>query len=341
MNAGAILKAAYLITQWIFFSSCIILFNKHLLSGVFPHPCTLVAMHMAFSAVCAYVWKAMGWVEVPPMTLGQWAGGILPVGLCFAGSLVASNTAYLYISVAFIQMIKASTPVIVLLFSFAFGLEQPSSRLCFYICLITAGVTTSCLAQVSISYIGISLQLTALVCEALRLCLVNVLLVSKGVKLSSIASLYYIAPTCLLCLLLPWAHLEAPSILADLDVFRRAGLLTLVANSSVAFALNIATMALIKHTSALTLNVAGVFKDLLLILWSVFVSGAVVSATQYLGYAVAFSGVTGYTAYKRAMQAKAQEAEAKAANAAEGDEDAEAQPLCASGAATTHSRGEA
>jgi len=279
---------------------------------------------MIFSAVCAAAWKAMGWVEVPGMKMAQWAGGILPVGLCFSGSLIASNTAYLYISVAFIQMIKASTPVVVLLLSFAFGLESLSGRLCMYICLITTGVTVSCLAQVSLSYTGVALQLIALICEALRLCLVNLLLVSKGVKLSSVASLYYIAPTCLLCLLLPWAHLEAPIILADLDVFHRAGYLTLLANASMAFLLNIATMALIKHTSALTLNVAGVFKDLLLIVWSVLVSGAIVTPIQYAGYFIAFSGVTGYTAYKRSMQAKVDESAAKAAMAAGAEDESEA-----------------
>ena len=62
-------------------------------------------------------------------------------------------------------------------------------------------------------------------------------------------------------------------------------------------------MALIKHTSALTLNVAGVFKDIGLILWSVIISGAVVTPIQYSGYAVAVVGVSLYTAYKRAQQA--------------------------------------
>jgi hypothetical protein len=49
---------------------------------------------------------------------------------------------------------------------------------------------------------------------------------------------------------------------------RHVGFLVLSANASAAFLLNLATMALIKHTSALTLNVSGVFKDIGLILWS-------------------------------------------------------------------------
>jgi hypothetical protein len=78
------------------------------------------------------------------------------------------------------------------------------------------------------------------------------------------------------------------------------------ASLCIAFALNIATMALIKHTSALTLNVAGVGKDLLLIGYSVVLSGAKVSAAQYCGYAIAFAGVTAYSRHKRQLQAQAQ-----------------------------------
>ena len=65
-------------------------------------------------------------------------------------------------------------------------------------------------------------------------------------------------------------------------------------------------MALIKHTSALTLNVSGVFKDILLIVWSVVVSGALVTPLQYCGYAIAIVGVSAYSRYKRNQQQSAQ-----------------------------------
>ena len=35
---------------------------------------------------------------------------ILPIGLLFSASLILSNTAYLYLSVAYIQMLKVRTP---------------------------------------------------------------------------------------------------------------------------------------------------------------------------------------------------------------------------------------
>lgn len=36
---------------------------------------------------------------------------ILPIGLLFSGSLILSNTAYLYLSVAYIQMLKVPPPL--------------------------------------------------------------------------------------------------------------------------------------------------------------------------------------------------------------------------------------
>lgn len=119
-------------------------------------------------------------------------------------------------------------------------------------------------------------------------------------KLSPLAFLYYVAPLCAVVLALPVALLELPKLSAhQFHAVRRVGVLTLLLNASVAFALNLATMALIKNTSALTLNVSGVFKDLLLILWSVVVSGAIVTPTQYFGYAIAVAGVSAYSHYKR------------------------------------------
>lgn len=312
MELGAILVGAYLILQWIFLSSSLILFNKSLISGGFRFPITVVLLHMLFGSCAAALWKLAGWEQVPAIGLKTYLKGFVPVGLCFAGSLALSNMAYEYISVAYIQMIKASTPVVVLIISFGFGIEKPSMRLAGFIVLISTGVTISCVANVETSLAGTLLQIAALICEGLRLCLINVLLVQKGLKLSAIANLYYIAPTCFLCLLAPWAFVEAPFVLENnLAAVRNTGVLTLLANSSIAFLLNLATLQLIKHTSALTLNVAGVVKDLLLIVWSVVMHGAMVTGLQYVGYAVAFSGVTGYTAYKRRLQQQEEEAKAE------------------------------
>lgn len=164
--------------------------------------------------------------------------------------------------------------------------------------LVSCGIIASCVAQVNPSVPGVLLQLGAVSCEAIKLCLVNILLVSRGLKLSPVASLYFIAPVCTVALLPGWAAFEATRLNArGVEAFAAVGIGIFAVNLCLAFVLNIATMALIQNTSALTLTVAGVIKGLILG-YSVVVSGAMVSATQYSGYFLAFVGVTAYSSYK-------------------------------------------
>ena len=237
-----ILWVSYLLGQWIVLSSGLILLNKHILSEAgFDFPCTLVLLHMLFCTACACVWKLLGWVSVPRLGGPRaYCVRFVPIGLCFAASLSLGNAAYLHISVlvydsnpspspsptpiphphpdpnqvAFVQMLKASTPVATLVVSFMLGLEQPSWRLAGLIVLISSGVGIACAAQVHPSVPGVLLQLGAIGCEAVRLCLVNLLLTLRGLRLSPVASVLLISPICALCLLPAWAMLEAPRLLA-------------------------------------------------------------------------------------------------------------------------------
>jgi hypothetical protein len=186
---------------------------------------------------------------VPVIVLCRFTPPSRPVAVLFAASLGLGNAAYLHITVAFVQMLKALTPVAVLLCSFALGLEQASFRLCIYICLIAIGVATACYGQLQLNWLGVAMQLGAVLAEALRLCLVNIALTARGIKLSSITFLSVVAPLCA-CILLPaWFFLESSELSKHhWASVRRVGFLTLFANASLAFSLNLATMALIKNT---------------------------------------------------------------------------------------------
>ena len=72
-----------------------------------------------------------------------------------------------------------------------------------------------------------------------------------------------VAPACALCLLPPWLWWEGRPLLHHrMAPLHHVGAPLLLLNASVVVLLNLSTMALIKHTSALTLNVSGVFKDI-------------------------------------------------------------------------------
>lgn len=82
-------------------------------------------------------------------------------------------------------------------------------------------------------------------------------------------------------------------------------------NSLCAFALNLAVFLLVGKTSALTMNVAGVVKDWLLIAFSWSVIKDTVTPVNLLGYGVAFLGVAYYN-HSKLQALKAKEAQKKA-----------------------------
>jgi hypothetical protein len=100
---------------------------------------------------------------------------------------------------------------------------------------------------------------------------------------------YYIAPTSFACLSIPWAFLEAPRLFADTQVRFDAPIF--LSNAAAAFGLNVSVFLLIGKTSALTMNVAGVIKDWLLIAMSCVLFHSSVTHTNLGGYLIAFGGV--------------------------------------------------
>eukprot|EP00955_Chlamydomonas_euryale_P033435 347715-Chlamydomonas_euryale.AAC.1 len=136
----------------------------------------------------------------------------------------------------------------------------------------------------------------------------QILLQQRGIKLNPITTLYYIAPACFGFLLIPFSFIEAPRLFgfSPVDFEVTVNVPVLLASAASAFCLNMAVFLLIGKSSALTMNVAGVIKDWLLILLSVMMYASPVSGLQLGGYALAFGGVCWYNYLKyKSMQAKA------------------------------------
>ena len=101
--------------------------------------------------------------------------------------------------------------------------------------------------------------------------------------MNPIQSLYYVSPACAAFLALPFVVVELPDILANTALVINYPMLLL--NAITAFGLNLAVFLLIGKTSALTMNIAGVIKDWMLIFASQHLFGNSVSFLNYLGCA--------------------------------------------------------
>ncbi len=282
---------------WIFLSFTVIIFNKYILDRKmynWPYPISLTMIHMAFCSTLAFLLvRVLKVVEpVVGMSRGFYLSSVLPIGALYSLSLWFSNSAYIYLSVSFIQMLKALMPVAVYSTSVLLKKEFFKSQTMANMVGISLGVAIAAYGEAKFNSWGVMLQLGAVAFEAMRLVLIQILLTSKGVSLNPITSLYYVAPCCFAFLSIPWLLVEYP-LLRETSSFK-LDYVVFGTNSACAFALNLAVFLLVGKTSALTMNVAGVVKDWLLIAfsWSVILDR--VTSLNLLGYGIAFIGVCFY-----------------------------------------------
>ncbi|CAM8964120.1 unnamed protein product [Rhodiola kirilowii] len=301
------------VTVWIFLSFTVIVYNKYILDPKmfnWPFPISLTMIHMAFCSALAFLLvRVFKLVEPVSISSDLYLKSIVPIGLLYAFSLWLSNSAYIYLSVSFIQMLKALMPVAVYSIGVLFNKEGFNSNTMANMLAISFGVGIAAYGEAKFNTWGVVLQLGAVAFEATRLVMIQILLTSKGISLNPITSLYYVAPCCLVFLFVPWIVVEAPR-LRDSSSFHM-DFVVFGTNSLCAFALNLAVFLLVGKTSALTMNVAGVVKDWLLIAFSWSVIKDTVTPINLFGYFLAFLGVAYYNHLK--LQAlKAKEAQKKA-----------------------------
>jgi len=180
------LSAAAIIPVWIFLSSTVIIYNNYLYNTLnFKYPVFLVTYHLGFAALGTRVLQRttnlLDGVKDVHMTKEVFVRSILPIGLLFSGSLILSNTAYLYLSVAYIQMLKvrrapiftrasgvnlrlppqAFTPVAILLISWTFRIQDPNKKLAMIVLMISSGVALASHGEMKFNLFGFLVQTAA------------------------------------------------------------------------------------------------------------------------------------------------------------------------------------
>ncbi|KAK0723183.1 triose-phosphate transporter [Lasiosphaeria miniovina] len=295
--AKSSLHPAFYVTIWITLSSSVILFNKWILSTLgFDYPIILTTYHLVFATIMTqllarYTTLLDGRKSVK-MTGRVYLRAIVPIGFFFSLSLICGNLTYLYLSVAFIQMLKATTPVAVLIASWSLGVSTPNYKVFLNVLVIVVGVIIASVGEIKFVWIGVIFQIGGIIFEALRLTMVQRLLSSAEFKMDPLVSLYYFAPVCAAMNFSVALFLEVPRITMD-EVYG-VGLFTLFLNGLCAFLLNVSVVFLIGKTSVLVLTLCGVLKDVMLVAASMLIWGTQVTGLQFFGYSIALGGMIYY-----------------------------------------------
>lgn len=158
---------------------------------------------------------------------------------------------------------------------------------------ISFGVSIASYNELNFVLKGFVAQVLGILFESSRLVMIQILL--QGLKMDPLVSLYYFAPVCAVLNSLALVVFEGSAPFLDLG---KVGPFILFTNAGVAFCLNIAAVFLIGAASSLTLTLAGVLKDILLIMGSMLFFGAEVTGLQYFGYGIALAGLVAFKTYK-------------------------------------------
>ncbi|KAI8990320.1 triose-phosphate transporter family-domain-containing protein [Pilobolus umbonatus] len=204
-------------------------------------------------------------------------------------------------------MIKSSTPVWVLLFSILFGLKRPQLHLIVAISIIVLGVFLTIDGESHFDSIGFILVSIAAIMSGLRWTMTQ-LLMSNGHS-SPIVTLYHMSPVMFITMFTLSLVLEDPFRQTHLNHFNSiANTLSSLGLMSIggilAFIMTLAEFYFIKNTSTVTLSVAGISKEIIIIALSVFLYGDRLTAKTYSGLFISIMGIFLYNYYRSSPTAE-------------------------------------
>jgi len=278
---------------YIIISTALIDFNKFLIhKDRFPFAMVLTWMHMAMSWVLCMCLYAVAPSLYPALEKTQGRRGELikwfvPLGLLFACGLYASNQAYLYCSVAFLQFMKEANLVIVFFMAACVGLQTVNRAKLLVIVWIIAASTLAVKGEIRFVMAGFILQLISMFTECGKNVLGEYLLTSSGMKLDPLTYTMFMAPVCLAVLTVGVAFTWDPKIIVGVQKWWPY----LLPNSCLAFCLNVTVSIVIKECSATGFVLAGLLKDIVVVSLSSFMFGDVITPQQRLGFGLCVLGV--------------------------------------------------
>lgn len=274
-----------------------ILLNNHVLNNVgYKFPIFFSSMGITSVAFLTHMAHWFGWIDIHRKVSSKfWWTRILPIGLVSAATIATGNSVYLHLSVPFTQILKALTPVYILLCLYICQVDTPTQHVVVSVSIISLGTILASLGEIQFSWSGFLLQSLADVFEGTRLVLLQMILSGTN-KLNPVESLYFVYPATAFCQLVLVLFYE-PDAIFEIQNWRTVeqhwplfflGML-------IGVVINVSGVFVIKHTSGLMLKLIGVVRNNFLVVGSVMFLGDRTTPLQMSGYMVSIIGFIWYS----------------------------------------------
>ncbi|KAJ2159711.1 hypothetical protein GGF46_002836 [Coemansia sp. RSA 552] len=297
------LSVACYILLWYFFSALLSTYNKWLFGQSerdFPFPLFVTSAHMlvqySLASLCLRIFPSLRPSLTP--TWGPYLTRVVPCGLASALDVGLSNISLRTITLTFYTMCKSSSLGFVLLFAFLFGLERLRLALVAIISIISVGVVLMAAGEVHFIWAGFLEAIGSSAMSGLRWSLTQILLSQARFGMNNpLATMANLTPIIGISMLVFSLILENP--LSEISANKNADslqgalfiALMMVAGGLLAFAMVLSEFLLISRTSVVTLSIAGMLKEVMIVGVAHLVFGDSMTLVNAAGLLVALFGI--------------------------------------------------
>lgn len=278
-------------------SPAVILLNNHIMNALgFKYPIFLSGLGQLSTSIGARVyarvaaeWRPVAKEHSPKGQTIGWhnlsardARCVVVVSAASSASLVCGQYPYLYLSVAFIQMMKAFSPTVMLAMLLLMRMERYRTDTMLSVVGITVFTVVASAGEIHFRPIGVLFMIVSSLSDSLRLVLIQ-LMGQRGMTSDSI-----------LCLVSPMSTslvLLASSLLEWRSMLEQGGT-RIVRENPWCFAsacasgivINATTTLIVSRVSALSMKSMAMARNAMLVVFAAVVMGEEVTAVQLLGY---------------------------------------------------------
>jgi len=218
-----------------------------------------------------------------------------------------SNWSLVFITISLYTMSKSTALIFILFFAILLKLEQPRVTQILVVLLIVAGLFMFTFQSTTFDLEGFILVLVASIITGLRWTTAQLTLQKEELGLSNpIDTVFHLQPVMIITLLPLAIYVDGVHIGTSALVFRTPSMLSLALTAAfilvaalLAFMLGVSEYLLVYHTSGLTLSIAGIFKEIIVLTIStLWWEEEMPSIVNFVGMVVCVSGIALHILFK-------------------------------------------
>ncbi|CAK1554676.1 unnamed protein product [Leptosia nina] len=226
-----------------------------------------------------------------------------PTGLASGIDVGFSNWALELVTISLYTMTKSTTIIFILGFAILLGLEKKSWSLVGIVLTIATGLIMFTYNATQFNLMGFDFLLLASFAGGLRWTFAQLLMQKSKLGLHNpVDMVFHVQPWMFLSLLPFMIAFEGFKCFDNLLALPPGELaptmLKVSVGATIAFAMEISEFLVVTYTSSLTLSIAGIFKELCILVLAVEVSGDQLSPINVVGLVVCLLGITGHIIHK-------------------------------------------